>query len=152
MEIRDIRPAEVTIRIVAPADAAIFDRVAPGTFDKPIDPRWRDEFLADPRHHMAVAILAGEVVGMASAVTYLHPDKPTELWINEVGVAPAHQGKGIGKRVLAALLAHGRALGCAEAWLGTEPGNTAARRLYATAGGKEQTMVYVTFDLDSVLR
>lgn len=40
----------------------------------------------------------------------------------------------------------------AEAWLGTEPDNTAARRLHATAGGKEETMVYVTFDLDSVLR
>ena len=145
--------------MLAPSDAAILDAVAPGTFDNPIDPRWRDEFLADSRHHMAVAILAGEVIGMASAVTYVHPDKPPELWINEVGVAPAHRGRGVGKRLLAALFAHGRALGCTEAWLGTEPDNVAARRLYAAVGGREQTMMYFTFDLagasspgDSVLR
>ena len=27
-----------------------------------------------------------QIVGFASAVHYVHPDKPPELWINEMGV------------------------------------------------------------------
>ncbi len=137
----------VTIRMLGPGDPAVLEHVAPGVFDNAIEPRWAAEFLTDPRHHMAVALLRGEVIGMASAVHYLHPDKPTELWINELGVAPGHQSQGIGKRLIQALFARGRALGCTEAWLGTEETNQAARRLYATVGGKEALMVYVTFDL-----
>ena len=137
----------VTMRLLGPADAKLLDRVAPGVFDNPVDARLAAEFLADPRHHLVVAVIDGLVVGMATGVHYIHPDKPRELWVNEVGVAPAHQRHGIGKRLLQALFAHGRALGCAEAWLGTEETNTAARRLYAVSGGEEQRMVYVTFNL-----
>jgi ribosomal protein S18 acetylase RimI-like enzyme len=138
-----------TIRMLGPGDSSILNRVAPGVFDKAIEPRWTAEFLADPRHHMAVALIGGQVVGMASAVHYVHPDKPPELWVNEVGVAPSYQGQGIGRQLLRALFARGRELGCSEAWLGTEEENTAARRLYAAVGGKEEPMVYVTFRLTS---
>ena len=137
----------LTIRMLGSNDAALLDHVAPGVFDNAIEPRWTAEFLADARHHMAVALDDGLVVGMASAVHYVHPDKPPELWINEVGVAPTHQQQGIGQQLLRALFERGRELGCTEAWLGTEVDNVAARRLYETVGGKEQPMVYVTFDL-----
>jgi len=139
--------APLTIRILKAGDAALLDRVARGVFDNAIDKHWTSEFLADPRHHMAVAIVDEQVVGMASAVHYVHPDKPPELWVNEVGMAPTHQRQGIGKRLLQALFVRGRELGCTEAWLGTEDGNTAARRLYSAVGGKEELMVYVTFQL-----
>jgi GNAT superfamily N-acetyltransferase len=139
----------LTVRMLCPGDAAVLDCVAPGVFDNAIEPRWTAEFLADPRHHMAVALIGEQAVGMASALHYVHPDKPPELWVNEVGVAPSHQGQGIGRQLLQALFARGHELGCAEAWLGTEESNTAARRLYAAVGGKEQPMVYVTFRLVS---
>ena len=77
-----------TIRILGPGDAAVLDHVAEGVFDNAVDPRWTAEFLADSRHHLAVAVDDGQVVGMASAVHYVHPDKPPELWINEVRVGP----------------------------------------------------------------
>jgi ribosomal protein S18 acetylase RimI-like enzyme len=137
--------AEIAIRLLGPGDAGLLEHVAPDVFDNPVDPRWTAEFLADSRHHMVIALRGDQVVGMASAVHYVHPDKPPELWVNEVGVSPAHQRQGIGKRLLAALLTHGRDLGCAEAWLGTEESNVAARRLYASVGGEEEPMVYVTF-------
>ena len=139
--------ASPSIHLLGPDDVAILSNVAPDVFDNPIDADWTAEFLTDPRHHMVVAMLDGQVVGMASAVHYLHPDKEPELWINEVSVAPAYQRRGIGKQLMQALLAHGRTLGCREAWLGTELDNTAARRLYAAVGGKEETMVYVTFQM-----
>jgi aminoglycoside 6'-N-acetyltransferase I len=104
--------------------------------------------MADPRHHLAVAIDAGTVVGMASAVHYVHPDKPTELWINEVGVAPTHHRRGIGRQLVAALLKRGQELSCAQAWVLTDVENAAARGLYAAAGGAETTgVVMVEFDL-----
>ncbi len=135
------------IRMLSAADAAVLGNVASGVFDNAVDARWTAEFLSDPRHHMAVAIVDEQVVGMASGVHYVHPDKPPEFWVNEVGVAPSQQGRGIGKQVLQALLAHAGTLGCTEAWLGTEETNAAARRLYASMGAREQPMVYVTFRL-----
>ncbi len=136
--------------ILGPDDRAVLDDVAPDVFDGPVHPRWAAEFLADARHHLAVALDAGRVVGMASAVHYVHPDKPPELWINEVGVAPSHRGRGVAKGLLRALFERGRALGCAEAWALTEEENTAARRLYASTGGEEaaERPVYFTFRLD----
>jgi GNAT superfamily N-acetyltransferase len=139
--------AGLTIRMLCPTDSPLLGRVAPGVFDNEVEPRWTAEFLADPRHHMAVALIGGQVVGMASAVHYVHPDKPPELWVNEVGVAPTYQGQGIGRLLLEALFARGRALGCSEAWLGTEETNIVARRLYAAVGGEEQPMVHVSFRL-----
>lgn len=138
---------KITIRILGSEDAAVLDHVAADVFDNEIDARWTAEFLADPRHHLAVALDGEVVVGMASGVHYVHPDKPPELWVNEVGVAPTHHRQGIGRRLMEALFAHARELGCREAWLGTEEDNTAARRLYASVGGKEEPMVVISFRL-----
>ena len=54
------------IRMLDPGDDAIFNDVAPGVFDNKSDPLLVAEFLADPRHHVAVAIDASQVVGFAS--------------------------------------------------------------------------------------
>lgn len=139
----------IEVRLLRAGDEAVLDCVAAGVFDNAVDPALAHEFLSDPRHHIVVAISEGVVVGMASAVHYIHPDKPVELWVNEVGVAPTHQQRGIGKRVLAKLLDHGRGLGCTEAWLGAEESNIAARRLYVSCGAEEAPMVYATFELGS---
>ena len=123
------------IRLLGPDDDAVLERVADGVFDNAVDPDLTREFLQDARHHLAVAVDAGIVVGMTSAMHYVHPDKPAQLFINEVAVAPTHHGRGIGKQLLALMLAHGRTLGCTEAWVGTEETNTRARRLYAGGAG-----------------
>jgi ribosomal protein S18 acetylase RimI-like enzyme len=109
---------------------------ADGVFDNPVDEKYASEFLADPRHHIVVAVSEGAVIGFASAVHYIHPDKPTELWINEVGVAPAHQGKGIGKAIMNELLSLGKKLGCVNAWVLTDRNNEAANKLYKSTGGQ----------------
>jgi ribosomal protein S18 acetylase RimI-like enzyme len=71
-------------------------------------------------------------------VIYLHPDKPTpELWINEIGVSPAHQRRGIGNRLLQAMLEEATQSGCREAWVLTERNNEAAMTLYKSADGGE---------------
>ena len=141
----------VQIQLLGVSDAPVLQRVAAGVFDGPVDPRWTAEFLADARHHLVVALDGAEVVGMASGVHYVHPDKPPELWINEVGVAPTHQGQGLGRQLLDRLLAHGCTLGCRAAWVLTDRANRPAERLYESAGGVEAPTSgkMYTFDLDA---
>lgn len=137
-----------TIRHLEVGDEAVLDRVADDVFDHPLRKDDIAEFLRGPQNHLCVAIEEGVVVGFASAVIYNHPDKPREMWINEVAVAPSHQGQGLGKAILAALFERARKLSCCEAWVLTDTDNGAARALYRSAGGTERPdAVYVTFAL-----
>lgn len=136
------------VKILTPADEAALERVAEGVFDEPVDLKLTRAFLADPRHHIAVAIEEGEIVGFVSGVDYVHPDKPRELWINEVGVAPSHHRRGIGRQVLECMLSHARSIGCRQAWVLTERQNIAAMRLYNSARGFVHMPETVMFDFD----
>ncbi len=127
------------IRILQAGDDNVLMNVAKGLFDNPIDAKLTKEFLEDPRHHMAVAIDDGKVVAFASGVHYVHPDKPPELWVNEVAVAPTHQRRGLGKAVLRALFEVGKSHKCSAAWVLTHRGNPAAIALYSSVGGVEGT-------------
>lgn len=136
----------VTVRMLGAADAEALDNVAPDVFDDTPRPALSREFLGDPRHHLAAAIDAkGVIVGMASGVHYVHPDKDPQMFINEVGVSAAHEGQGLGQRLLAALLQRARQLGCTEAWTATEPGNARAQALYRRMGGVEAPTAFVMF-------
>ncbi|WP_019584879.1 GNAT family N-acetyltransferase [Deinococcus apachensis] len=138
----------VQVRLLGEGEAGVLRNVAPGVFDDDLRPDSLAAFFSDPRHHLAVALDGETVVGMAAAIHYVHPDKAPELYINEVGVADTYQGQGLGRRMLDALLAHARMLGCVAAWVLTEEDNTAARRLYASAGGEEQSgVVMCLFEL-----
>ena len=134
--------------LCGPRDAAVLQHVAPGVFDGPLVSRWTAEFLADERHHLIVAREDGLVVGMVTALDYVHPDKAPQLWINEIGVAPSHVRRGIGRKLLDAMLAHGRSRGCTEACLGTEEANLAARRLYESGGGAAEPFILYSFPLE----
>ena len=135
----------VEIWILRLGEEALLANVAPGVFDQSIDAQLATEFLRDKRHHLAVAIEDALIVGMASAVHYVHPDKRPQLWINEVGVAPTHRGQGLGKALLSALLENGKSFGCSEAWVFTDRANISAMRLYSSLGGMESKKDQVMF-------
>ena len=139
----------ISVKVLTANDRLALSRVAAGVFDHEIRAQWTDEFLADPRHHLVVAIDCGVIVGMASGVHYVHPDKPPELWINEVAASPSHRRRGVATRLLEALLDVGRQCKCHEAWVLTDRGNAAAMQLYAARGGREapRDQVMFTFDL-----
>jgi ribosomal protein S18 acetylase RimI-like enzyme len=126
-----------SVRLLTPDDAILLETAAADVFDNRVDPALARAFLADPRHHIVVAIDAGVVVGFVSAVDYIHPDKPAELWINETGVSASHQRQGLARAMLTAMLDHGRAIGCTTAWVLTDRTNAAANALYRAAGGSE---------------
>lgn len=135
----------IEVLVLERGDEHVLADVAPDVFDRPVDATLTSEFLSDSRHHLAVALDAGRVIGMASAVHYVHPDKPAELWINEVGVTPSHQRLNVGRRLLAALLARAEEIGCRDAWVLTDRENVAAIRMYAAAGGVEAATAPIMF-------
>jgi aminoglycoside 6'-N-acetyltransferase I len=141
----------IEVKILGAGDEGVLDRVADDVFDDPIVAATSREFLADRRHRLAVALDDGIVVGFVSAVLYVHPDKPRpELWINEVGVAGTHQGRGLGRALLEAMLENARELDCREAWVLTDRSNAPAMGLYAVVGGEiaPGDTVMFTFFLD----
>jgi ribosomal protein S18 acetylase RimI-like enzyme len=138
---------QIAITRLTADDDALLDRVADDVFDEPIDPRRLAAYLAEPNHLMIVALADGEVVGQCAAVIHRHPDKVTELYIDEVGVAPAWQRRGIARQMLDAMFALGKSLGCAETWVGTEPDNHPARGLYEARGVTAEPFVMYVFKL-----
>ena len=139
----------VAVRLLGPGDLGVLlGKVAPGTFDGPVDARWAEAVLSAPNQHLAVALDGPRVVGFAMGVRVVEPDKAPVLYVDEVGTADAYLRRGIATALVSALLDHARALGCTAAWLLTEDDNAAARAFYAAVGGmEEQRPVYVTFDL-----
>lgn len=137
--------AVVAVRMLSAGEPAVLSRVEPDVFDGAVDPLLAIEFLSGARHHLAMAIADGVVVGIASAVHDIHPDKPPQMFINEVGVSQAHEGQGLGKRLVAALLERAASLGCTEAWTATEPDNTRAQTLYSRSGGVKDPTPFVMY-------
>lgn len=106
----------IAIKILNHNDIDVLKNIDPDVFDDPINLPKSAEFLADPRHHLAVAIKDNLFIGFVSAVHYVHPDKLSpELWINEVSVVEAYRGQGLGKHLLLAMFEVARELGCLEA-------------------------------------
>ncbi len=90
---------------------------------------------------MVVALSKERVVGQTLAVIHRHPDKPTELYIDDLGVAPAFQRQGIATRMLDKARQLGIERGCEEVWVATEPDNEAARAVYSSLGLAERSAV-----------
>lgn len=138
----------VEIRLLKPGDEALFSNVDEDVFDYAADASTLARYLAEPNHHLMVALHDGRIIGQVAAVLHRHPDnRPTELYIDEVAVAESFQRQGIARRMLDAMLAHARALGCKEAWVGTEADNIAAQALYASSGASAETFTMYVLKL-----
>lgn len=136
---------DVTIQLVGPNDAALLDNVSDEVFDHVVKREYLEAFLANPSNLLMVAVVNHTVIRMTSGIIYTHPDKPLQLFINEVGVAESYQRRGVGTQLLKGSLSEGEARGCTEAWVATEERNFAARALYSAASGHqdpEKAVVY----------
>jgi aminoglycoside 3-N-acetyltransferase I len=136
------------MRIERISDAAAVGRAA-DLFDSPPLAAATEKFLAAPGHHLLFAYDdGGRAVGMISGVEMTHPDKGTEMFIYELGVAPAARLQGVGSGLVAALAEIARASGCYGMWVGTETDNEAALATYRRAGASEETQfVLLNWDL-----
>ena len=137
----------VVYRRMTVADAGLLSNVAADVFDEPVDPERVANYLASAGHLMVLASIDDLVVGQCTGVIHHHPDKPTELYVDEIGTGSAYLRRGIATAMLAELFDWARELGCEEAWLGTELDNVAANSLYRHIGGRQDTMSYYEFTL-----
>ena len=137
----------ITLKRLQPDDASAFTTISPGVFDEPPRPDLIANYLRQPGHLMIVACDGDMIVGQCAAVLHHHPDKPIELYIDEVGTADAYLRRGIATRMVEAMLDWGRELGCRDAWLGTALDNVEANGLYSKLGGKAEHMHYYEFKL-----
>ena len=119
-------------------------------FDNPVDPAQLAAFLADPGHHMVLAMQGSRVIGFASGNVLLHPDKPPAFFINEVGVNENMRQRGIATELCRRLMDLARGKGYRGIWLATETDNTAARALYRKLQARETDAV-VVYDWDGAM-
>ncbi len=127
----------VHIRKLGPDDLGLLLAAPEGTFDFPLIEAQARAFLASESHLIVVALVRGAVVGMATGVVLLHPDKAPVLHVNEVGVHEDFQRRGIGRRLMKSLMNLARRRGITGVWLATEQDNVAARALYRSLGARE---------------
>jgi aminoglycoside 3-N-acetyltransferase I len=122
-------------------------------FDAPPLAAATERFLAEPGHHLLFAYDndgGDRPVGMISGVEMTHPDKGTEMFIYELGVAPAARLRGVATALVEALAALARERGCYGMWVGTEPDNEAALATYRRGGANEEApFVLLSWDLTS---
>ena len=138
---------DLEIRHLGPGDdGAVL--AAGALFDEPPRPAATRRFLEEPAHHLLIAYDAGgEPVGFVTGVETTHPDKGTEMFLYELGVAEPARRQGVGSALASALVALARQRGCYGMWVGTEDDNVAARRTYERAGARA-TPPHVVFEWD----
>ena len=135
------------MRIERITDADAVHRAA-DLFDAPPLPAATARFLAEENHHLLFAYDdTGRAVGMISGIE-THPDKGTEMFIYELGVAPAARLQGVATALVRELAAIARDRGCYGMWVGTETDNSAAQATYRRAGANaEERFLLLNWDL-----
>ena len=138
----------VKYKIADMSDIDAMIDVGDDIFDAEIKKDRAIEFINDERHHLYLAYLNGDIVGMVSAINYVHPDKEPAMFILEAGVLEEHQNQGIGRTLIKEMVAFGKELGCEEIWVATEQSNLPARKAYVAAGAIEdkEPSVLLTFE------
>lgn len=122
--------------------------LAADLFDGPPLAAATARFLARPDHHLLFAYDGDRAVGMISGVEMTHPDKGTEMFVYELGVAPVARLQGVGTALVRALADVARERGCYGMWVGTEADNAAAQSTYRRAGATEEApFVLLNWDL-----
>jgi len=117
-------------------------------FDNDVLPGETTRFLDDERHVLMLGYVGDRPAGFVSAVEVFHPDKQSELFLNEIGVMQRDRRRGVARALIDELRTVGRELGCANMWVLTDEANTAAMNLYASTGGTWNGDRQVMFEYD----
>jgi len=127
------------VRIERLVDAAAV-KAGADLFDEPPRAAATEQFFNSPGHHLLSAYDdeshdgAAAVIGMISGVETTHPDKGTEMFLYELGVAPAARRRGVATELVQALATLAKARGCYGMWVGVDVDNVAALATYRRAG------------------
>lgn len=133
--------APVRILRVDRQNLVVLDSIAEDVFDAPPTAERLDDFLDAAGQSLFVAIKNDQVVGQIKIVVHRQPEKPTSLFIEELGVGSHHRRQGIARALMAVARDYARDQGCAELWLATEPDNAPANAFYKSLRMEGQHVV-----------
>ena len=119
-------------------------------FDHAVRSDQAQQFLNDPACEIIAAIIDDEIIGFASGIILLHPDKAPAFFVSEVGVNEPYQRQGIASELVVQLLDRARERGCEGIWLATEGDNMPAQGLYKKLKARE-TRDIVVYDWDGAM-
>ena len=120
-------------------------------FDHAPQPDATARFLAEHGHHLLVAYDGAVPIGFISGVETVHPDKGTEMFLYELGVAESHRRRGVARALIERLATIARGAGCYGMWVATDDENVAALATYEGAGAKrdKERAVILTWGFDA---
>jgi ribosomal protein S18 acetylase RimI-like enzyme len=139
--------SEVVVKRLGPGDEAEAQRFDPA-FDATVQRELAAHYLADGGHHLVAAYADGEPAGVATATEILRPDKPPELFLNELVVIPAFRRRGVASALLAEIKRLAAERGCVSIWVLTEEDNEGGMATYRGAGGRRVEGSTVMFEID----
>ena len=124
----------ITIRLLGPKDAALVASAA-ALFDHPPLPDQTAVYLASERDFLWFAFADDAPVGFVSTVVVLHPDKPPQLFVTELGVAETTRRRGIATRLMQTVVAFGRERALWPVWVVAEGDDAHAIAFYRSLSG-----------------
>ena len=116
-------------------NAHLLHRALDDVFDDDVDPV-RLAALLENSQLIVVAIAEESVVGQVQGMIQHHVDAPPQLYVDNLGVAPAHQRSGIARRLMDEMVEWATDLGCQETWIVTDLDNEAANAFYQALGAQ----------------
>lgn len=137
--------AEISFETISGDNRHLLDQIEPKVFEGPVRSDFLDGCLANPNQFLIVAVAGGKVVGKAISYVFHFPDKPSEIYIEEIDVAKKWRRQGVASGLMDAVGEEGRRRGIAEYWLITEKDNDGARALYERRAHRQQKSVWYEF-------
>ena len=111
---------DVEIRRLTLAELARLSGAAEGVFEGDWDSDRIGRYVSTPGHIMIVAVNGSEVVGQVAAVLHHHPDRPVDLYIDDLVVGLGYRRRSLGRKLVQAMMDVGVLEGCRTAWVVTE--------------------------------
>lgn len=125
-----MKTTTIQIHFINETNIHLLDNVLDDVFDYPIQSDYLTPFLTSPTHHLVIAINeAQEVIGFVSFVDLFHPDKATQVFVNELSVHEDYQRHGIGSRLMNHVFEYANDHAY-YVWVATEMENTGADAFY----------------------
>lgn len=141
----------IVFRRLEIGEAQLLCKVADDVFDNPYDLERAEKFLSDPRNILIVAIEQNRIIGQIAAVVHQHIDAPADLYIDNLGVTPSQQRRGIASRLIALALEAGQQLEAEAAWVAVDADNVVAHKLYSKTGADSVPVLMFSYTSKSAL-
>lgn len=126
-------------------NAHLLDAAMDDVFDDDVDQVRLDALLAAGQL-IVVAVTNGAVVGQVQAMIQHHVDGPPQLYIDNLGVAPTHQRRGIAQRLVDEVIGWSKEAGCVETWIVTDLDNDVANAFYRSLGAERTDVALYSLD------